>query len=230
MSEVSPVGTTTTGTTNTSSTTSSSSSSTTATNFSEDFDTFLQLLTAQIQNQDPLQPMDSTQFVEQLATFSSLEQQVETNNTLESIATMISDLNSIVANEWLGQEVAVSSKHVAYEGDPVEFEVDPTLSYDKAVFSVLDSQGDLVWQETLDAADERYSWNGDVLEKTGQAANGVYEFQLDLFENGQAVTRTQAEVIGKVTTLANEDGQLRLGTDTYMSADVLSARKVETVN
>lgn len=56
---------------------------------SEEFDTFLTLLTAQIKNQDPLAPLDSTQFVEQLATFSNLELQAEGNQTLESIARMI---------------------------------------------------------------------------------------------------------------------------------------------
>ena len=56
---------------------------------SEQFDTFLQLLTAQIRNQDPLAPLDSTQFVEQLATFSNLELQAQGNNTLEDIAAML---------------------------------------------------------------------------------------------------------------------------------------------
>ena len=46
---------------------------------------FLTLLTTQIQNQDPLEPMDSTGFVEQLATFSTLEQQVQSNETLSAI-------------------------------------------------------------------------------------------------------------------------------------------------
>ncbi|MEM9988284.1 MAG: flagellar hook capping FlgD N-terminal domain-containing protein, partial [Pseudomonadota bacterium] len=45
----------------------------------DEFNQFLQLLTAQVENQDPLEPLDSTQFVEQLATFSSLEEQVQTN-------------------------------------------------------------------------------------------------------------------------------------------------------
>ena len=71
-------------TTNTSSTSSESS-----TDASEEFDTFLTLLTAQIRNQDPLAPLDSTQFVEQLATFSNLELQAEGNQTLESIARMM---------------------------------------------------------------------------------------------------------------------------------------------
>lgn len=55
----------------------------------EEFSTFLTLLTAQIRNQDPLAPLDSTQFVEQLATFSSLELEAKSNVLLENIATML---------------------------------------------------------------------------------------------------------------------------------------------
>ena len=57
----------------------------------EQFTTFLTLLTAQIQNQDPLAPLDSTQFVEQLATFSNLEIQAEGNAVLEDIAQLIAE-------------------------------------------------------------------------------------------------------------------------------------------
>ena len=55
----------------------------------QEFDTFLTLLTAQIKNQDPLAPLDSTQFVEQLATFSNLELQAKGNQVLEDIAQML---------------------------------------------------------------------------------------------------------------------------------------------
>jgi len=64
-------------------------SSSTSSDVSEQFDTFLNLLTAQIRNQDPLAPLDSTQFVEQLATFSNLELQAKNNQILESIASML---------------------------------------------------------------------------------------------------------------------------------------------
>ena len=52
---------------------------------SEELTQFLSLLTAQVQNQDPLEPLDATAFTEQLATFSSLEQQVQSNRLLEGI-------------------------------------------------------------------------------------------------------------------------------------------------
>lgn len=63
----------------------------------EEFSTFLTLLTAQIRNQDPLAPLDSTQFVEQLATFSGLELQATANNSLETIANLLAQ-NLYAAN------------------------------------------------------------------------------------------------------------------------------------
>ena len=70
-----------------------------------EFNSFLQLLTAQLRNQDPLAPLDSTQFVEQLATFSSLEQDVKSNSSLETIAARMNELYAIAASQWIGQTV-----------------------------------------------------------------------------------------------------------------------------
>ena len=85
---ISDIAGTATGTSNTATGTNTNASSAEITT-GEDFTTFLTLLTAQIENQDPLAPLDSTQFVEQLATFSGLELQATANNFLEDIATML---------------------------------------------------------------------------------------------------------------------------------------------
>nr|WP_070960309.1 flagellar hook capping FlgD N-terminal domain-containing protein [Hyphomonas sp. Mor2] len=221
MTEINPAATT--GSTGS---TGASNSALDAGGIGEEFNQFLRLLTAQIQNQDPLSPLDSTQFVEQLATFSSLEQQVQTNSSLENIAAMIGDLHSIIANDWLGQEVAVASKHVAYEGEPVEFEVSPSFAHDQAVLTVKDSQNNVVWQEALDPSTERYTWDGDLAEQNAKAASGIYEFQLDLFKDGQPIAQTEAEFISKVTALGNENGKLILGTDNYLTGDLATTRKI----
>lgn len=221
MTEVNPAAST--GATTTSA---SSSTAINTAGIGEEFNNFLQLLTAQIKNQDPLSPLDSTQFVEQLATFSSLEQQVKTNVSLEGIASMIGDLHAIVANDWLGQEVAVASKHVAYEGKPVEFEVNPSLAHDQAVLTVTDSQNNVVWQEALDASSERHSWDGTIANQNAKAASGIYQFQLDLFKDGQPIAQTDAEFISTVTALGNEDGKLVLGTENYLTGDLATTRKI----
>lgn len=205
---------------------SSSSAAVNSTSIGEEFNTFLQLLTAQIRNQDPLSPLDSTQFVEQLATFSSLEQQVRSNQHLEGISTMIGDLHTIIANDWLGQQVAIASTHVAFEGNPIEFEVDPSVPHDQAVLTVYDSAGEPVWQETLDTSSARHTWSGQLLGTTQTAPNGIYQFQIDQFRNGQPVARTDAQIISKVTTLGSENGKLIVGTDNYLTADLSTTRKI----
>lgn len=68
-----------------------------------------------------MSPLDLTQFVEQLATFSALEQQVRSNVSLESIATMIYDMGSLIAGQWLGKTVSFESSR-----SPIP---DPTSSF-----------------------------------------------------------------------------------------------------
>jgi flagellar basal-body rod modification protein FlgD len=73
-------------TTNTNAASAASSASTsTATAATVNYNEFLQLLVAELQNQDPTNPADPTQYMSQLASFSSVEQQVQTNSTLDSL-------------------------------------------------------------------------------------------------------------------------------------------------
>lgn len=136
-----------------------------------DFETFLTLLTTQMRNQDPLNPMESTQFVEQLATFTSVEQQIETNAKLDNLTAALtaSDTNGLAA--WLGRSVSVLGQ-AQYRGDPV------ALSFDAppppgARLVVRDTLGELV-------ADQPYSggaWTGQLA--TGrELPAGVYDFEL----------------------------------------------------
>lgn len=75
----------------------------------EDYNKFLTLLTAQISNQDPLEPVDSTQFVAQLAQLSQVEQAVQTNANLETLTGQIGGLLNLGGTDLLGKEVAVES-------------------------------------------------------------------------------------------------------------------------
>lgn len=77
---------------------------------SMDYDTFLQLLITQMRNQDPLQPMDSSEYVAQLATFSNVEQSILTNNKLDALlsATMLSQAGSIIGKTITSADGKVS--------------------------------------------------------------------------------------------------------------------------
>ena len=80
---------------------------------SEDYERFLTLLTAQIQYQDPLEPMDSTQFVTQLAQLSQVEQAVATNDNLEQLGAKIGSLVSVSGADMIGRDVTIPSSQFA---------------------------------------------------------------------------------------------------------------------
>lgn len=77
---------------------------------SEDYTRFLTLLTAQIAHQDPLEPMDSSQFVTQLAQLSQVEQSVKVNSNLESIQDKLASFSTIVGANMLGRNVTFTSE------------------------------------------------------------------------------------------------------------------------
>ncbi len=190
-----------------------------------EFNNFLQLLTAQLRNQDPLSPADSTQFVEQLATFSSLEQQVKSNASLETIATMMGDLHAIVASEWLGQTVSVESSWVPFEGEPVEFSADIPKGVDHAILTVKDNSGDEVWSGALDPEAKSYTWQGQSLDNE-PLPQGIYQFGVDLYRGDEFVGAVAPRIITTVTDIANENGTLKFGTSSRLTTDLENVRKV----
>lgn len=96
-----------------------SKSSTSLSQLGDDYNKFLTLLTAQISNQDPLAPVDSTQFVAQLAQLSQVEQAVQTNSQLETLTNQIAGLMNLGGTDLLGREVSVSSNVLELENGSV---------------------------------------------------------------------------------------------------------------
>lgn len=87
---------------------------------SSDFETFLKMLTVQMQNQDPLNPVDSSDYAVQLATFSSVEQQVQTNDLLRSLQSQMGASGMAEMANWVGKDArAVAPVYV--NGSPVTF-------------------------------------------------------------------------------------------------------------
>ena len=80
---------------------------------SGNFSTFLTLLTTQLKNQDPLSPMDSNEFTQQLVEFSQVEQQINTNSNLQTLITQGQSQGSAVTTSYLGKQVTVTNGEAA---------------------------------------------------------------------------------------------------------------------
>ena len=108
---------------------------------SADFESFLTLLTAQLRNQDPLSPLDSTEFIAQLASFSSVEQQIGTNSRLDTIAgqAVNGDIASFAA--WIGQSVATTDGEFRATGEELEFRISDVAGAETATAVIRDALG-----------------------------------------------------------------------------------------
>ena len=126
---------------------------------SSDFDTFLKMLTAQMQNQDPLNPIDSTDYATQLATFSGVEQQARTNELLASLGGQMALLGMSQLAGWVGQEARANAP-VWMDGDPVTMQLTPAIGADRAVLVVRDASGALVNREEVPNEAGLYDWLG----------------------------------------------------------------------
>ena len=111
-----------------------------STEISSDFETFLKMLTVQMQNQDPLNPVDSSDYAVQLATFSGVEQQVQTNDLLRSLMGQLGAAGMADFAGWVGME-ARTNLPVTFAGSPVQLSVAPAASADAAALVVTDEGG-----------------------------------------------------------------------------------------
>lgn len=146
---------------------------------SSDFDTFLKLLTTQMTNQDPLNPVDSTDFATQLATFSGVEQQTKTNDLLATLNSQMGLLGMAQLAAWVGQE-ARSSAPVWAAGTPVALDIAAATGADRAVLVVADAAGHTVAREELPATGGAMQWTP--LDASGAALPaGLYTLRVESY-------------------------------------------------
>ena len=139
-------------------------------------DRFLKLLITQIQNQDPLNPLDNAQVTTQLAQLNTVTGINQLNTTLESVSASISAQQSLQAAMLVGREVLVSGTQVSFERQPVHVGADLAQPADRVLFTISDAAGNVVDNIQLDrqpAGIATLVWNG--LDANGQPlASGNY--------------------------------------------------------
>lgn len=125
-----------------------------------DFDDFLKLLTAQLRNQNPLEPMDSTQFVEQLASFASVEQQVGSNARLDALLAQGQAADLAAMGQWVGREVVADAALFAAGADGLVLPIEPRPAASEAEAVIADAAGREVARLPLDPTADTLAWDG----------------------------------------------------------------------
>ena len=144
--------------------TSASTAASSAASLASNFDTFLTILTAQIQNQDPLEPMDSSKFTEQLVQFSGVEQQIKSNSQLETLVKATNSNAGAALSGYLGQQAEIDSAGAQFNGDTVHWHYALPSDAAKATITVTDAAGKVLYAKTGETTkgSHDFDWNGEL--------------------------------------------------------------------
>lgn len=152
-----------------------------------DFQSFLTLLTTQLKHQDPLEPVDSTEFTSQLAQFAAVEQGIATNANLEKLIASNMTSQALGAVGYLGKEIAAKGNEAALKGGTAHFAYELASNADSVAIGITNEAGItvLVTPGAPSAGRHDFAWDG----KDSQG--------LDLPEGKYKITVTAADADGK---------------------------------
>ena len=203
--------------------TSSSSSKSSSTTSSDDIQSqFMTMLVTQLQNQDPLSPMDSSAMTSQLAQISTVSGLEKVNSTLETLLTSYDSTQSMQAAALLGSNVLVPGSGLTLSESQAVGGFEVASAADSVVLTIKDSNGNVV--NTVDfgaakAGSHLFAWDGT--DASGaRVADGTYTVTVTATQGGSSVTSTALQ-LGQVSAVVRtSDGyQLDVGTGTLVDYD-----------
>lgn len=171
----------------------------------KNYDTFLKMMTTQIKNQDPLNPMSADQLAVQLATFSGVEQQTKTNDLLAQLLgqNALTGMGQMVG--WVGKEGRIAAPAYFDGATPVTLSPNPAQAATKAVLVVTDQAGTEVSRTELPLGTADYAWQGrDSLGKV--LPKGVYKLTLESWQGDKVLDTSTLEHYGRISEIRSTSG------------------------
>ena len=170
-----------------------------------DFETFVKMLTTQLKNQDPLDPMDSASFASQLAAFSSVEQQVLANEHLENISGLLGSSGLLSHSEWIGKFAKVDGP-AHFSGTSIDIAVSIPDKPEQTDFLVKDDDGSIVFRKTISNDTLEYRWDGS--STSGETVEtGQYEFFIETFKGDASLGEIEMSAYQQIKEVQLEEGE-----------------------
>jgi flagellar basal-body rod modification protein FlgD len=191
-----------------------SSASTSRTALAGNFDTFLTLLTTQLKNQSPLDPLNTNEFTQQLVQFASIEQQLKSNDNLTALISATRSNAIAGALGLVGATVTADGATSRFDGAATEWKLQVPRSVTNATVTITDSTGATVFSEqrAFAAGQQGYSWKGKTM--TGATAPyGEYTVNVTAFDAAGQSVAVRAEMQGAVSKVdvSGTEPQISIG-------------------
>lgn len=169
-----------------------------STSIANNFDQFLTLLTTQLKNQNPLDPLDTNQFTQQLVQFAGVEQQLKQNETLTALLGVSKATTGASAIGFVGSTVTADGAATQLKDGAAEWKINASKGGVGTV-TIKDANGKVVQTGTmtLQAGDQTYRWDGTTSTGT-KASDGEYVITVEGQDVSGAALTIKTEISGKV--------------------------------
>jgi flagellar basal-body rod modification protein FlgD len=177
---------------------------------SDNFSDFLSLLMTQLQNQDPTSPLDSNQFTSELVQFTSVEQQINTNNDLTQLIQLTQASQVEQSASMIGKPVTVNSTQLSLQNSTASVNF-TTAAAEPVAIGVYNSSGGEVASGSLNSTAGSNTWTWDGKNGSGVAQpDGAYTVTVTRAGSGGTTAKVPFTVTGTATSVLNNSGTVTL--------------------
>lgn len=182
------------------STSTNSAVSTDQSDLIQSYDQFLQILTAQLQNQSPLEPMDANEFTTQLVQFSSVEQAIKTNDSLESLIALSASNEATSMVGYLGQNITAEGAATTLQNGSATWQLDAADYASETLVTIRNAAGTIIFNDegSLEPGVTSYVWDGTTNDG-GTASDGLYSITVEGRDAEGSVVDISTAISGQVT-------------------------------
>lgn len=192
---------------------STATSSTSASSTSSSLSTadFLQLMVTELQNQNPLDPTDTTEFMNQLVSYASYDQQQTMNTSLSQLVTSINSMLTGNGLGYIGQTIEAKGDTTTLQDGAASWGYSLTSAAASTTITVSDQDGNTVWTGSgeTSSGSHSFTWDGTTT-AGGQAADGDYTISVTAANASGTSVLDYTTVIGKVTGVDSSSGTTKL--------------------
>lgn len=203
------------------------------TTIAQNFDTFLQILTTQLKNQNPLDPLDTNQFTAQLVQFTGVEQQLKTNEFLQSLLTTTQNTQRSDAVSYIGKQVTVSGSTTQLKGSHAMWAYNADANVANATISIKNASGDLVYSQTgsLGMGEGTFVWDGIGSDGTPYP-DGLYTIKIDGTNLSGKAIKVSTSSVGLVTAVdfSGSEPMVTVGASKVPMRDISEVRSPDVAS
>jgi flagellar basal-body rod modification protein FlgD len=180
-------------------------------NLDTSYDTFLKMLTTQLQHQDPTSPMDPNQFTQQLVQMTGVQQALLTNSLLKQLVTGSTSSGLSQAVSLIGGKVSANTDTAALSGGQASWNYDLGSTAKEAIASIATPTGQVIWSgplSDLSAGSHSFTWNGRDSLNRQLADGGKYTLTIAAKDAADAAVKSTTSIEGVAKSVRQSNGQI----------------------